>query len=66
VQIPTDLIAPLDWPLRDGDITREMFFDDLRELRRNVIIDNEKKRQLIDTLNSINNQQGKEHDRGKR
>jgi hypothetical protein len=52
--VPTDKIVPIQWPERSGEITREQMMDDIKTLRLEVIRDNERKRQLKEELELIN------------
>lgn len=54
VIIPIDKIVPIEWPTRDNEVTNEQMMDDIRALHREVIRDNERKRQLKEELELVN------------
>lgn len=56
VRIPTDKIVEIRWPERDGEITNKMMIEDIRDLRMEVIKDNERKRELKELIDALNSQ----------
>ena len=56
VRIPTDKIVEIKWPERSGEITNQMMTEDIRELRMEVIRDNERKRELRELIDALNEQ----------
>lgn len=52
--VPVQPLQEIAWPIREGTVTQAELLDDLKQLRMEVIRDNERKRQLKEKLDAIN------------